>query len=267
MRRTAAASIAAAWISVAACSSDESFGGTEGASGAGNPACTPGDIGVRQCGPDGTYGECTGCKGTGGSTGAGGAPPKGGAAGTGGSSGQSGNAGSTAGGAAGGAGAAGTGGSGGAPCPSPCGANCCPTGSVCVDSGGGNLTCALSCAANTECPTEAPCCDMAAPGGGACLPKHAYQNCRCNVRTDCDPAQACAPYTNANGDPVGPYVCNGCFGWMVSCGTGYCCFGDAKANEYCAKECTGNSDCGSAHCVQFPDTSGTTCSTDLGCGP
>jgi hypothetical protein len=77
------------------------------------------------------------------------------------------------------------------------------------------------------------------------------------------------------GNPAGPYVCvpndgmpyNGCNGLLTSCkGAGTCCFTDALANQFCASECTNDSQCGAAACVTYSNAN-TTCGGTLGCGP
>lgn len=107
------------------------------------------------------------------------------------------------------------------------------------------------------------------------MQKHPYQSCRCNVRTDCPDEEACAPWTDNKGSPVGPYVCKpnngsayaGCYGLLTNCGNGYCCLADAIGNQFCAFACQTSSECGNAKCIEYPDTSNTTCSSGLGCGP
>jgi hypothetical protein len=111
------------------------------------------------------------------------------------------------------------------------------------------------------------CC----PGGEQCI----LGACQipCTTMTDCT-SGCCAPATDANGDPVGPYVCKQndaspyacCYGALNFCGTNYCCIADPQGNEFCSVACTSSSMCGDAQCNTY-DFSHTSCSGTMACGP
>jgi hypothetical protein len=210
----------------------------------------------------GTGGTVATSAGTGGATSAGGASagsPSGGA-----------GAGGASAGGAGGIGMAGTGGT--ATCVK-CPATCCDAGALCVDDGLGNLSCKKPCTTNSQCPMSAPCCQVLKDGSGACAADSGGSLlCRCTTGAECT-SKSCAPGQDAMGNPVGPYICvpndgmpyDGCHG-LTTCGNGYCCFTDAKGNEFCASQCTNDSMCGAASCVTYSNAN-TTCGGMLGCGP
>jgi hypothetical protein len=164
------------------------------------------------------------------------------------------------------------GGSGGtATCETPCGDDCCESGASCFDDGLGNTACAAACESNSDCPVATPICTLFDDGTSGCTVDLGGLQ-RCKVAADCT-TEACAPDVDSNGDPVGPYVCvpndggdyHGCFGALTSCGGGFCCFTDAQQNQFCARPCSGDNECGNAQCVTF-DNSNTTCSETTGCG-
>jgi hypothetical protein len=128
----------------------------------------------------------------------------------------------------------------GATCARPCGSACCGAGEGCGLDGSGQPLCVKTCSTGADCTTG-----------------------------------CCAPATNAAGDPVGPYVCKPndgkayhcCSGIFNTCDTG-CCVSDARDNYICATKCTGNDQCGAAHCVGFNfGTITTSCSGTTACGP
>ncbi|MET0790089.1 MAG: hypothetical protein ABW061_01085, partial [Polyangiaceae bacterium] len=183
----------------------------------------------------------------------------------------------TAGSPAAGTGAAGSstdGGSGGGSECTKCPDACCALGSVCVDDGSGSLSCKKSCTGSRVCPSASPCCVLQPDGTGICGDgSEPGAKCRCTNGDDCD-SGACAPRTDIAGNPVGPYICvpndggsyHGCSGLLTSCGSGTCCFTDARDNQFCASQCINNSQCGNASCNTYSNAN-TTCSGMLGCGP
>jgi hypothetical protein len=169
-------------------------------------------------------------------------------------------------------GAPGEGGSGGAAC-NKCPTKCCDAGATCVDDGLGNLACKKTCTTNSQCPASASCCEVLKDGSGVCAVATGDNLCRCTTGAECS-TKACAPNVDTQGNPVGPYVCvlndgaayHGCSGILTSCAAaGTCCFTDAKANQFCASQCTNDSQCGAASCVTYSNAN-TTCSGMLGCG-
>lgn len=127
-------------------------------------------------------------------------------------------------------------------CARPCGSNCCQPDEGCALGAGGQGQCVKTCATSADCPTG-----------------------------------CCAPATNAQGDPVGPYICKPndgnaydcCFGVFNTCGEGTCCVADSKGNKFCARQCLDNSHCGAARCEGFKFSfTSTTCSgQETACGP
>jgi len=95
----------------------------------------------------------------------------------------------------------------------------------------------------------------------------------CTTGSEC-PSGCCAPATNANGDPIGPYVCKQndaapydcCNGILNDCGNGFCCVADPQGNEFCSAECTSSAMCGAAQCNTY-NFSHTTCGGPTACGP
>jgi hypothetical protein len=163
---------------------------------------------------------------------------------------------------------------------------CCmtvPAGCSGADSGLGSDT-----GANKDTGGNVP--DTGAPDGG-CIPCGTGSCCNSGTQTcmggscvstcrssgDCS-SGCCAPATNSNGDPIGPYVCKPndakpydcCTGLFNDCDSTHCCVTDPNNNEFCVTQCTQNSQCGAASCIggfDFGDT--TTCSSSTGqaCGP
>ena len=185
----------------------------------------------------------------------------------------SGTAGTPASGGGGASGATSEGGSGGAAC-TKCPTKCCDTGAVCIDDGLGNLSCKKPCTTSSQCPASAQCCEVLKNGSGVCAAATGNNVCRCTTGAECS-SKACAPAQDAMGNPAGPYICvpndgmpyNGCNGLLTSCrAPGTCCFTDAKANQFCASQCTNDSQCGAAACVTYSNAN-TTCGGMLGCGP
>ena len=212
------------------------------------------------CGSNGATSGGTG--GTGASAGTAGAATMGGG-------GSSAGAASTA----GTAGKAGSAGEGGATACLKCPTTCCDPGAACVDDGAGNLSCKKSCDTNSDCSSSNPCCELLKDGSGVCAGNSSDVLCRCTVGAECS-SKACAPNIDAQGNPVGPYVCvqndgaayHGCSGLLTSCGSGLCCFTDAHANQFCASQCTNDSQCGAASCITYSNAN-TSCPGMLGCGP
>jgi hypothetical protein len=151
---------------------------------------------------------------------------------------------------------------------------CCASGEVCVDDGT-EKTCAQPCSDSSSCPAESPCCTLLPGGMSGCLPNNvnATQQCLCTTSSECT-SGACAPATDASGNPVGPYVCkandgggyDGCHGVFTTCAGNYCCVEDTNSNEFCSIECTTDLDCGSAHCNPY-SFSVSSCSGPNACGP
>lgn len=189
---------------------------------------------------------------------------------SGGASGGTGRLGVPSGGVAGAGETSSTGG-GGSPC-TPCPLTCCDAGASCVDDGSGNLSCKKDCSTNSACPSVNPCCVLLKNGAGVCGGSSSDVLCRCTTGAECS-SKACAPNTDADGNPVGPCVCvpndgapyHGCAGVLTSCASG-CCFTDKKDNQFCAAECLNDSQCGAASCNAYSNAN-TTCGGMLGCGP
>jgi hypothetical protein len=133
----------------------------------------------------------------------------------------------------------------GSTCATPCGAACCADGEACHSESGGSLACVKTCAEGKDCSTG-----------------------------------CCAPATNVKGEPVGPYVCKPndgkpyhcCNGAFTTCGgidgVTMCCVTDTKGNDFCARSCGMNTECGASHCVGYTfGTFTTTCSGPTACGP
>jgi hypothetical protein len=228
-----------------------------------SPNTPTGSAGASQgdAGDSSSAGDAT----TAGATGSAGAAHGGGGA--------TGSAGTPAHGGGGASGAPGEGGSGGAAC-TKCPSKCCDTGALCIDDGLGNLSCKKPCTTSSQCPSAAQCCEVLKDGTGACAAPASDSVCHCTTGVECT-SKACAPLQDAMGNPAGPYVCvpndgmpyNGCNGLLTSCkGAGTCCFTDALANQFCASECTNDSQCGNAACVTYSNAN-TTCGGMLGCGP
>jgi len=228
-------------------------------------------------------GAANGCSG---STPGGGGSSNGGSSGTssgllpGGSSGGSsggGSSGSSSGGSSGGSSGSS---SGASACPDGrpvCGANCCDSGSTCVDDGTGNTVCAQQCSASKQCPSAKGCCtvlqDTATTGIGACMTYGTAngQACMCTAGTDCT-SGTCGLFTDTNNLPLPVFICvandgaayDGCNG--SSCSAGLCCLkasaGSTTLGDLCEKGCQNDSECdSSSHCQ--PLTSGN-CSGLLG---
>jgi hypothetical protein len=230
-------------------------GGTQVNTGATGQGAAGGSLPV-QGGSAGSPGPAGGApQGPGGTSGQGGSP--GGAQGLGGSSNQGGSPG-------------GTGGS--STCTKPCGGSCCNASSICVADPSGNEFCAQDCSDSSECPSASPCCGVLSDGSSACLPNELQAFCRCTTGSQCS-SGACAPLTDNNLNPIGPYACvpndggpyNGCNGLLTTCEGGFCCFGDKMGNLFCALPCQNASQCGGAKCIPY-DNSKTSCDASFGCG-
>lgn len=183
------------------------------------------------------------------------------------------SAGNSASGGPGAAGATPEGGSGGgAPTCMKCPTTCCDAGARCIDDGLGNLSCKKICVTSAECPASAQCCELQSDGSGVCGGGADGQLCRCTTGAECS-SKACAPHTNAQGSPLGPYVCvpndggayHGCNG-LTTCDGTDCCFIDAKKNQFCAAPCTTDNMCFGSKCLTFPSKA-STCAGMMGCGP
>ncbi|MFO0608589.1 MAG: hypothetical protein U0324_35815 [Polyangiales bacterium] len=159
-------------------------------------------------------------------------------------------------------------------CQRLCGGVICTPEQVCIQ-GASGLTCATRCTSRSDCTAASCCvplydgtthallsygaCDARAPGQGGCP---------CTTSSDCPGGTTCAPGTNTDGDPVGPYVCRfdgmqayqGCSGG--SCPAGLCCVTDPRGNRFCARPCTSSATCGMATCRAYTATCGSTF-----CGP
>jgi hypothetical protein len=121
----------------------------------------------------------------------------------------------------------------------------------------------------------APACTVC--GADCCLDGQAciLGECQtlCHFGSSCS-SGCCAPALDANGQPVGPYICKSndaqpytcCSGVLNDCGSGYCCVTDTQLNEFCAAPCTDDSTCGAASCTMY-DFSHTSCSGPTACGP
>lgn len=226
---------------------------------------------------------------TGGSTSAGGvatggaagaATDTGGVASTGGAPGNGGAGGSVSSGgtiATGGAapttgGVPGTGGAPSCPVSLQCGTACCNPLAVCYDDGAGNMSCAVACSRNSECPGATPVCTLFADGSSGCTPDLGGLQ-RCETAADCSTG-ACAPNVDTSGNPIGPFICvpndgaayHGCHGLLTTCSAPYCCFTDGNDNQFCATACVNDSQCGAAHCRSLSNAN-TTCSATMGCAP
>jgi hypothetical protein len=168
-------------------------------------------------------------------------------------------------------GSGGTGGSVSMTCATPCGADCCKAGAICTDDRAGNTACAIKCKTNSACPPASPVCSLFADGSSGCTEDIGKPQ-RCAVSTDCKTG-ACAPNIDTTGNPVGVYVCvpndngpyHGCSRILTSCNGGHCCFTDAKKNEFCARPCANDAECGAGQYVAY-DNSSTTCTQTMGCG-
>lgn len=130
-----------------------------------------------------------------------------------------------------------------------------------------------TCTTSSECPSATPCCEAAIGGPSHCATVTDKQ-CRCEKGSECS-SGSCAPAINAAGYPNGPYVCvpndgqpyHGCNGALTSCGSGFCCFTDGKANQFCGSPCDQLDDCpGGAACNTY-STAHSSCTRPLGCGP
>ncbi|MHB1843215.1 MAG: hypothetical protein ACYCWW_00090 [Deltaproteobacteria bacterium] len=138
----------------------------------------------------------------------------------------------------------------------------------------GNQACAVSCTGPSQCAASTPCCAPLPAGGSACIGNGVFQGqtCRCSVSNDCS-GGCCAPQTDSSGNPIGPYICKAndaapydcCTGFGNDCGSGFCCVADSSGNEFCASQCTNDSQCGAAHCDQF-NFSHTSCGGPTACG-
>lgn len=135
-----------------------------------------------------------------------------------------------------------------------------------ADEPGDASTCKIPCASSCCGATEG--CGVDSNGKPQCVKT-------CATGSDCATG-CCAPATNANGDPIGPYVCkenNGqaynCCNGFTTCANPTCCVADTKGNKFCAAECKGsNSQCGVAHCIGYNfSVFNTTCDGPTACGP
>jgi hypothetical protein len=147
-----------------------------------------------------------------------------------------------------------------------------------------------TCTDPSTCPSATPCCEPGTnlvDGGlflpGFCAPNRAAQVCLCTMVTQCS-SGCCAPFVSTlgdpgnqrPGDPVGPYVCQDNNGFDYECcthgqaclGTNFCCMTHQNGSDICVKQCTDDSQCGAAHCVNYvvPE-SGSTCVGNKACGP
>lgn len=170
-------------------------------------------------------------------------------------------------------GSGGSSGNGGAASCIKCPTACCDAGATCVDDGLGNLSCRQNCTTSSECPASAACCEPIKGGTSVCeAATDATQTCRCTTGAECS-SKTCAPDIDADGNPIGPYICvpndgaayHGCSG-LTSCKGTDCCFIDAQANQFCVAPCLNDSQCGDAACVTYPSKA-STCSGMMGCGP
>jgi hypothetical protein len=150
---------------------------------------------------------------------------------------------------------------GGNACPSGqplCGANCCDSGSVCVDDGTGNTSCAQVCSTSSECPEAKDCCTVldatATTGTGACMPDGTAngQACMCSSAAECE-SGTCGYEVDSNDLPVDVPICvandgapyDGCDD--DACGAGFCCvqfsFGTTPGGSMCQKSCASDAEC------------------------
>ncbi len=168
-------------------------------------------------------------------------------------------------------------------CETSCGDQCCLPGSFCILDQNGNTDCATSCSDNDQCPADAGCCTPLGSGQctseSACLsicqPPGAFDGevCRCNSAAECS-TDCCAPAVDANGNPVGPFVCapndgqtyHCCNGGEACVASGACCATYAGLGSICSDACSVDSQCGAAHCLT-PSDAGASCGAGGVCGP
>jgi hypothetical protein len=141
---------------------------------------------------------------------------------------------------------------------------------------GGSISFGQACKTSSDCPSDTPCCGDLSDHPVCVAAGYVSTGlvaCRCTVSAECS-SGACAPKVDSDGAPVGPYVCvpnddgayHGCSKALSSCASGFCCFTDENANEFCSEPCTSNSQCGAASCNTYSGAH-TLCGGTLGCGP
>lgn len=147
----------------------------------------------------------------------------------------------------------------------------CSVSELCIVEAGGPV-CVPTCRAPADCGSQ-NACSVLATGDTVCLPLGSGRPELCEQASDCE-TEACGPWADGDGAPVGPYVCvpndaapyHGCSGILTSCGEGYCCFTDALENQFCGRPCESAAECGGADCNEY-DNSNTSCAATRGCGP
>jgi hypothetical protein len=172
-----------------------------------------------------------------------------------------------------------------------CPTTCCDEGALCVSDNAGNKLCAVTCTANSECPSSSPCCQvfLAEFGGAiafesACMPTQIGQQCRCaSANADCTTPSTlgcCAPLTDDAGAPIQPYICKSndgkaydCCNGSSACAAGLCCTdvrvsdgGPEIISAVCAQPCQSASNCGSGvleSCVPTTGGSGACASANV----
>lgn len=165
-------------------------------------------------------------------------------------------------------------------CQTPCfdgdAGTCCSSEQECITLTNGPTVCAQTCASSSRCPATAPCCTPVTGGAAACINADpSVTACICVGPTDCD-AGCCAPLTDVNGNPTGPYVCKPndgahydcCYGTFTNCSGNDCCVSDGFGNEFCASPCTDSTNCTASRCQNYNFSAfATTCSGPTACGP
>ena len=189
------------------------------------------------------------------------------------------------GGGGGSSGGGGTSDGGGGACPGGqplCGADCCDSGSTCIDDGTGTQVCAQSCSTSNDCPAAKGCCTFLEDSSGnplsvgACLPNGTAngQQCLCGSAAECS-SSTCGPVVDTSGEPQPYYVCkandgvayDGCS--SGSCGSGLCCLSMTSSTgslgDICERPCQTSASCGDSTCQ--PLTSGTCAGLNGSCMP
>jgi hypothetical protein len=136
-----------------------------------------------------------------------------------------------------------------------CGRKCCGTGTTCTHFSDGSESCEPSCTRTRDCTATGTCC-VDTTDGAVCLKVGSSTRCLCQTAEDCTTQgdhTACTPWGNGDTITAKKSFCNANDGSAGAGCKGNCCNNtaddcrtDNAGNQYCARQCVRDSDCGSS---------------------